>query len=398
MKICNRYLQKYVLFSCGCVFFFLCILAGVVIDNRFISVFIKYTGVIVGTVLGVVSLKGKMNSYIFVLLVAIVFGSIASFCWSANGSYNIYIYLLLSYFIGIFLWDRFVVSECLLVVLYINALFAVYNFSLFGVENTIYSNLSNNYISYHLLAPACIYYSLRDIRRESISILPAVVTWIVCILAQGRGGIFTATILFVGVLLVSLRKRQASSIIRKMVLGVVLLFLVWMIGYFAINYSSIIGEHRELFSHFAKRGMNSAARIEMWSKYLSAMAVDFRNFLFGVNLDELGDITVRLKYNLHNSFFFIHAFSGMISFLCVCIFMCKSFFYAYKKNYWLFILCFIVFLLRSATDRIFWGNDGNALLFFFLLMPYRERVMVKSLLCDNDSQKYRERRLFNRAG
>ena len=85
-------------------------------------------------------------------------------------------------------------ESTLLIVLGLNIVVVVFKLLTVGVTGQIYISSSRNFISVFLMYPLVIYYSIIARENKRISLIPIVISWIICLIARGRGGIISCTV------------------------------------------------------------------------------------------------------------------------------------------------------------------------------------------------------------
>lgn len=231
------------------------------------------------------------------------------------------------------------------------------------------TRFSNNQVSVALLIPVVLYYVLKDINSEELSILPALATWIISLLSRGRTGIVTCTILFVAVFL---KYYKAGSLAKehenRKKLRKILLRLLLIIGCTFILYSLFSQYSEQIFGKFIDQGLDNSARQIMWSEYLENAGNNFKYLLLGVpkRLLIMGEI---FNNNTHNSFISIHANNGITMFVFCIVLLARAISYAFKNKYYIYLTCIIVFCLRSFFDNMFWGTWGTTTFMVLIFIP-----------------------------
>lgn len=247
-------------------------------------------------------------------------------------------------------------------ILYLYAGFIIVTYCYGGIKQQIYYGSSENAISICTIAVCSLYYSLSEHYKEEIDIFPAVITFIICLLSRGRGGIISSLILLIGVGLFIINNKVYTNWGRRIITFMLILGLVCSIKFFIENSHSL--QEFAVFEHFFRRGMHSS-RLEIWDIYIYHATANIESILFGVNFDK-----IYASGNPHNSFLDIHRLHGGVVLLFVVLLIVNALLYAYTKGKRIFALCLIVFILRGFTDKALWGTQSTLIFFFFILAPY----------------------------
>lgn len=260
-----------------------------------------------------------------------------------------------------------IVPQYLLFVMYLNILIIVYHFLLYGVNQQVFVDCSNNYVSVILLAPIVIYYTLLERDNQNIPIFPACLVWLMSILGGGRGGFLSCSVLFWGLVFLKYFSVIRSKAQRVLLLIVVLLsflpLVFSVIPYFSRNFSDY-----RIVSQFTDKGMESSARIIMWAEYTTKSVRNRKNLVLGTKLTSIASAK-QYEGNLHNSFLLIHAYLGMGGLLFVVYWLVKSALFSIRTKKWVYLLCLVSFSLRGMTDHVFGTGRYTPIFAFLLLYP-----------------------------
>lgn len=307
------------------------------------------------------------NNAVFFISFCLVSG-LLNMMLVGNSSLSKQVFLIFGVFMAWVMADDGLDPNCLLAALYLNVAVVAYHFVRYGVYEQAYATASNNFVSVQLLYPAVIYYTVLERQGKRITVFPAALVWLFSLLAAGRGGILTCT-LFLGLLLAYLalkgmKKWPAGE--RHMVITAVAVVAAVAVIAALGNLSQIIARH-EIFRTFADRGLRSSRSI-LWSGYWEECFRNLRYLLFGGSNKEIS-VLGEFSYNLHNSFFAVHQYNGIIMLVYVLALCIRSFMYGFREKRWVFLICFATLFLRSATDFAFWTVYGTPVFFFFLFLP-----------------------------
>lgn len=235
---------------------------------------------------------------------------------------------------------------------------------LFGnfYSNQLLMATSRNYVSVLMLLLVLFYYVSCHDKNKTISIIPAVVFFIISIFAIGRGGILaSAFLLFLLVLykLQSVANSQNNNFYKFLLkCSIIVALLLISIG---INYGLFQGYFERIFTRFYTQSGADQARLVMWSNFLSNNMNSLRDFLVGSNTEY-----IRLDGNLHNSFLQSYASFGLAGFLMLLFLIIRAFVMGLKKKDFFWLLLYTTLLLRAITDRVFFQGYCEIFLYYFI--------------------------------
>ena len=282
------------------------------------------------------------------------------------------IFTLLYWVIFILILDEGVSPQYIGYAIYINCVFFSCLLIWSGLGTNILDGLSNNYISVILLFPLLIYYIKLEEKGGSIPLLPAILVWITCLLAVGRGGILASSVLLLGILIYLFFYRQRWKKKEAMYFYRFIISLSFILTIqLAVVFYDVILEW-SVFQRFAKHGFYGTGRAGIWDEYLYYVNHNLKNFLFGVDFDSLFQM-IRYKHNLHNSFLNVHAYNGIIMLVYIIVCLTRQIILGIQSKRWIMVVCIVAFCLRAFTDKIFWGGViGTPLLFFLMWNPNKK--------------------------
>lgn len=315
--------------------------------------------------------KIRIIDLIFLLLIGIT--GFINLIVVENISFNRTIYMCISIFVALLLMNPRIQAEKIRVLLYMNSALVLLASYFLGVEH-IYNDESENYVSVYAIALVCYFYTLCEYQRKRLSVFPAIITFILCLVARGRGGMLCSGFLLLGICFRVYLNHISTKLFRYIVVFLLFLFLGMVFIYFKTNINAIY--EYPIFSHFASRGFESNARISMWNNYVSKAVTSTEGVLCGYNYDDIPRIAYH-KGNPHSSFVDIHGFHGGITFIVIAVMIIIAYRWAWRQGKWIYLICFSVFMLRGATDRMFWGAPITPIFFLFLLLPYHWNNCLK---------------------
>jgi hypothetical protein len=225
-----------------------------------------------------------------------------------------------------------------------------FGISLLKISNNIAFNSSRNLISIHIIFLTTLYYFIARNDKRNISIYPALICFIVTILAGGRSGILSSAILLSVVFLYS---GNGILIFRVII-------ILSAISLAAFNYTASLLD----FITVATSDIRFSFIADYFSNYNISYLVtgfDVKNAQF---LSEFNG-------NPHNSYVnFLSAFGlGAILFLLVTIF--SSFLFILKKDYFP-VLILAPFMIRMFTDTGLFMSIYDILFYVYFSLSLRK--------------------------
>lgn len=284
--------------------------------------------------------------------------------------------LFVSFLFAVIFLDDDVDERTFLIAVYLNAAVVAFRLFLYGRQNPVYVDSSNNYISVHLLMPAVLYYSMLEMRGKKIPIFPAVVIWILSLLAGGRGGLLAATILLGGIILYRFYQDEVTRRERA-ILGIIL--FVIMVPVVLIVLQFFVSKFSGLYvvTRFLDKGMDGGGRLACWTEYIEKSSLSLSRFLFGTDLTKV-DWAVHYNGNLHNSYLFVHAYLGIFGFLFVIVMLIRAVVLGIRCRKWIYVTSLITIMFRSLTDHVFGVNRLSVVILALIFIPDILRIREKS--------------------
>lgn len=233
--------------------------------------------------------------------------------------------------------------------LWLTALSMLYLYYISVNSYSIFENTSRNYCSVFCLLAFFAYVNSPE-RRSSIELLlGACLVLVVCIFAEGRGGIISGALLFALTGIFELSRIESKSkylAICTMLVGTVLIIVFFSIGNIDFNVFSRFGS--------ATAESSNAERLEIIDAYIQATTANPLNILFGFDSLEIRDtVLIEQQGNLHNSYLQLHSLFGIAGLLVVVsAAYCSSRSLISKKRLDLLPILVAV-LVRSFTDWAF---------------------------------------------
>ena len=275
--------------------------------------------------------------------------------------------LLMSFLMAALMLDDMTDERAFLIAIYLNAAVVLVKIAMHGLQASVYVDSSNNYVSVHLLAPAVLYYSLLNIRGKKIPMIPAILIWLLSLLAGGRGGLLAATVLLGGIILhrylqdeVTRRERVLLGCLLVVIL-IPLLFL--LLEVFASRFNGLY-----VVTRFLDKGLDGGGRLACWTEYIEKSLMSVKRFLFGTELYEVGWV-VHYNGNLHNSYLFVHAFLGIFGFLFLMGMLIRAVVVGIRRKMWVYVFCVLAFMFRALTDHVFGVNRLSVVILALIFIP-----------------------------
>lgn len=328
--------------------------------------------------LGILLLIHKLSLKVLLFILICIFSSLVCYRVNHNLSITQYIYIMMCPIIGLLLADPCVRANTLKYVIVIYATYILFSFLTGGIQTQVFLTSSTNFVSVFLLYPTVIYYTKLESEDQKISVYPIAVIWVLCILARGRGGILTTTFLLFWIILHAY-KEQLKNRKTKIIIGCALV-IVGFVAIMCIIATSDIWLQWDAFEYFSNRGLESKSRFAIWGEYFEAIQRHPIYLLYGAPFTDLKLQVTEIHNNMHNSFFNIHIYNGLVMFIIVLIYLINAFRYGLHKRKFIYLACLLTFCMRAFTDNVFWGPYGTPVFFFLLFFPYDLDQNRKSLL------------------
>lgn len=291
---------------------------------------------------------------ITILLIFLFFSFLAIICAIfRQDSYSIYAFIAYFFFqfIIVFLYLKknisnvttYICMGCYLTYVLFRLLQGTY-------VHEILDSRSGNMVGFYFLCYVILYHILQIKNNKEYSMLPSAILVLLSIAMQGRAGIITSFLLFLG-LLYNKVKYKKWGIKLCVILFVVSIgvFLYWEFeDFWLISLDKLLHQQTSL-----------SGREDIWAKYFLHLKNDIETIFIGVSSDS---DTVFLKYdkNFHNSILSAHSYWG-VTVLLLFLFILLNM-YGRKKNKLVSFLLFILFI-RSFSDSVLFINFNDYLVF-----------------------------------
>ncbi|MFT7388547.1 MAG: hypothetical protein ACI8VC_001801 [Candidatus Endobugula sp.] len=243
---------------------------------------------------------------------------------------------LISFFLVICLW---------------NALEAFnYGISVFKISNHIAINASRNLISIHFIFLTTLYYFVARNDKRDISITPALICFIVTILAGGRSGILSSAILLSVVFLYS---GNGSLIFRVII-------ILSAISLAAFNYTASVLDFFTVAS--------SDIRFSFIANYFSSY--NMSNLVSGFDVKNAQFLS-EFNGNPHNSYLNLLSIFGFGGILFLFFTVLSSFLLMLRKDYFP-ILIVTPFMIRMFTDSGLFTTSYDLLFYAYFSLSLKK--------------------------
>ena len=222
------------------------------------------------------------------------------------------------------------------------------------------SGSSHNGISMMMLVACVSLYAISGVQNKKIDLLPAILTFIICVWAIGRSGILASLILLVGILIVKWKFRGWAIIYHI----IIFCFFVFMVIVNQDYLLSIIDNLiRGAIENYSYKSAQEEPRFMLWENYYHNL--DLYRIVFGANLLEdpwpEGEL---YAYNYHNTWINLHAQTGLMGLLVCTLLFCALINY-FKTNRLFFVLL-LVLLVRWTSDIGLFFESWDFLIYFFI--------------------------------
>lgn len=322
------------------------------------------TSIVVGLGLfSLVSLSSTMKLkdifiyfYILGLIIFVLISAIITSRYERLG--HVFLFILSNTGIAFIILRSYVYKWACYYVFYILAIFFLYQI-LSGVNaDDAVTVVSHNGISMIILVACITLYLIVSIEFQKISLIPAVLTAIICIWGTGRSGILASFLLLLGLILVKYEVKKHVVIIILSPFLILYLFFESIIA-FAIQIPFFT---QAATNYLVRANGEPEVRLDIWNNYFNNL--NFSKFLFGVNpkIDPWPDGQI-LAYNYHNTFINLHAQAGLMGIITMLL-LTVSFFKLIKYNKVLSILL-LTLLTRWFTDTGLYFESWDFLPYFF---------------------------------
>lgn len=269
------------------------------------------------------------------------------------------LFIVSSFSVAVILLRGYISSWAGYVLFYLLAAY-FYILMLGGVDPySAFKYCSCNGISMVMLIVCISLYVIVSMENKRIDLKPALFTLIISIWGVGRSGIVSSIVLVLGLLFVTLRAKSVyfyNLIVDFIVAG--FLFILYLL----VNRAHFT-EHNAIAHVVARQAEGTSERWKMWMNYYNNL--DMPRILFGVNVvkDPWSEGEI-FAYNYHNSFINLHLQTGFMALITLAIISFALI--KFCKTQQVFFVLFLVLILRSSTDILFFFGRFDFIVFFFI--------------------------------
>ena len=224
--------------------------------------------------------------------------------------------------------------------------------------NDVFVSSSRNAISAILILGSALLYSTYE-EKESLPLIPAILTFLLSCIAIGRGGILSSAILLLFVLFYN---TFMAKTMRLRILVTIVIFIV-VLGFIYVNYYDLF--FKEAFERLFSEKLVQNERVSYFEEYLDYLRSDLGNLLFGVKASDVPSIRY-LGGNFHNSYLSLHSKSGLLGFAIVSILIVKSGLTAIKNKKYIPLGLLVVVLVRILTDELCFTGLYDPLFYYLI--------------------------------
>lgn len=233
--------------------------------------------------------------------------------------------------------------------LWLTVLSMIYLYSTSVNSYSIFENTSRNYCSVFCLLAFFAYANSPERRSPVELLLGSCIVLVVCIFAEGRGGIISGALLFALTSIIELSRIETKS--KYPAICIVIVGIILIIGFFSIDSIDF-----NVFSRFGSATAESSnvERLEIIDSYLQTATANPLNILLGFDSTDIKNITIIKQHgNLHNSYLQLHSFFGIAGLLIVVGVAYNTIRTLISKKRLDLLPILVALLVRSFTDWVF---------------------------------------------
>lgn len=228
---------------------------------------------------------------------------------------------------------------------------------------------SRNFVSVTILFNSVLITFIKYRQSHKILLLPAFVSFVICLFAMGRGGIVCSSLVLFGIVCLKINDCFGKK--------VKVLLICLLSSFVLICTPAIIGiyESSEKLERIRDRGFHDYSRERIMDAYISHM--DLSTIIMGYNISE--DATIHdFGDNPHNSYIKVHSHMG-IFIIVPLLLIIHSFFYFIRNRNYLYIVLLLTLLIRCYTDMILL-NHYDFIIMIIVLSAIKSMRERKALL------------------
>lgn len=233
-----------------------------------------------------------------------------------------------------------------------------------SVDNyTVFYNMGRNYVSVYLFELIFIITVCFSKENKQVPLSCFFFVFAGCLFSVGRMGIVTSLLLLFFAILSDYDFRD-KTVFKYMKTGVICLCLFFAVSVLVLYSEKVI---QVVFSRFVNDTSSSdAARGDILNSYLKELN-SLRHILFGVKTTNIGFLE-RWEGNVHNAYLVVHSNYGVIGLVVLLTGMIITLLLLRKQRSELFFVL-LFFAIRCLTDKVFVGQLGDMIGWFFILFP-----------------------------
>lgn len=344
--------------------------------------------VVLGSVALIYSIyKNGIKKQIPIILFIFIYNFFGAIGVITNGNINFQELLWPFAFIGLAtLLLNFDISYKISKYIYISLLICLaINIMISGGVNSLSIISSRNTISIMVLIYFAIYAIACYRNKNKINIYFLIAGFIVVIMAIGRSGILTFSILTVFFLIFDFRGKCHR--VRNPIKIFVLLVGVAITAYISLNLAE--NYFNDMIYNFNRRGLESI-RIEIWTEYLNKVFTSAKYFIFGAPIE--GAAILDIFPNLHNSWLMLHSKYGIFIFSIIIAMVTKSYIYFLKSRNLLYFTLLTVIMFRMQFDHTNFNAQLDIVFFYLILYPYMSINIHDDKLTPNTNKNANKKR------
>lgn len=305
--------------------------------------------------------------YVIVLISSVLISAIVTSRYERLG--HIILFILSNMGVALLILRSYVHSWACYFIFYLLTLF-FFKQIITGVEaDDAVSVVSHNGISMIILIACITLYLIQNLNNKKISLLPSILTLIICIWGTGRSGILASLVLLLGLLIVKFNVRKRVIFFIGLPFAIVYIFFETLILY-AVQVPFLT---QAATNYLVRANGEPEARIDIWNNYFHN--INFSKLFFGVNpkIDPWPEGQT-LAYNYHNTFINLHSQTGIVGILTILI-LIISFTKLLKFNNIVAILL-LTLIIRWFTDTGLYFESWDFLPFYFTFIYLSKRYFV----------------------
>ena len=200
--------------------------------------------------------------------------------------------------------------------------------------------------------------------------IESIITWFVCVLALGRGGIISSSLLLFLLMVYQIRKKSLTKILFQNGLIFIAVFVIVFLLFEKqlsglISYTS--GYIDYAVSYFEERQLEGS-RGRLWTDYVNKILDSPLSILVAPSISGTA-LLEEYSNNLHNSFIMMYARFGTLFFVFVIYKIICSFRALYKHKSTILMIVLLIACLRSFTDVIAFNGVMDILFYYFIFYP-----------------------------